>query len=261
MEVGRFRTEQEGVDRCLAVLALGEACWLVPMAGGCRLLVAPAAVARVQHELALYERERVNWPPVYAPDAAAKSRLDLVTPMGWAFLVLLAYRGQVTWPWFTAAGDLDVRAVWGQGEFWRAFTALFLHGDSSHLVSNLFAGVFVFATATSIFGRGRGWLLILLAGVMGNLADAAAHYPNDFRSLGASTAIFGGVGLLTGRALAIALRPHQPHRWRTFFLPLATGLTVLGLYGAGGPQVDVLAHVTGFISGLALGSVAALRRA
>ena len=48
----------------------------------------------------------------------------------------------------------------------------------------------------------------------------------------------------------------HPHRWRGMFVALASGLIVLALYGAGGARIDLGAHVTGFVAGLALGFVA-----
>jgi len=38
------------------------------------------------------------------------------------------------------------------------------------------------------------------------------------------------------------------------FVPLAAGVTLLGLLGAGGLHPDVVAYATGFASGLALGA-------
>ena len=261
-EISRYATAQEGLDHSLVVLALGESCWLVPVGSTYRLLVEPAAVERVRRELALYDQESVGWPPIWNQAVtAASGRFDLVTPLLWAGVVLAVFRAQLRHPEWTDVGSLDALAVWEQGEYWRAFTALFLHGNSAHLVSNLFSGVFVFAAVLSVLGRGRGWLLLGLSGVAGNLLNAAVRYPDEFHSLGASTAIFGAVGLLTGRAVRVTFRPGQPRRWRNFFLPLATGLTVLALYGAGGPEVDVMAHVTGFVAGIVLGIAAGGARA
>ena len=45
----------------------------------------------------------------------------------------------------------------------------------------------------------------------------------------------------------------DPHPWRAVFVPLAAGLTLLGLFGAGDLRTDVGAHVTGFAAGLVLG--------
>jgi membrane associated rhomboid family serine protease len=151
---------------------------------------------------------------------------------------------------------LDSPAVFERGEWWRVVTALFLHADVGHLVSNLVSGIFVFSAVLTTLGRRRGWSLLILTSVVGNLLAAAVKYPGAYQSLGASTAIFAAVGLLTGRALRSVLRGNRPGRWRALFAPLAAGLSVLGLYGAGGQQVDVLAHLTGFTAGLALGFVA-----
>lgn len=251
-----YRTAPEGFDHSLVVLALGHVCWLMPSAAGFRLLVEPAVVGRVRAELGSYDRECLAWPPRFATETTALPRLDLLTPLLWMLAVLAVYRGQSQHPEWTEAGALDATAVFGRGEIWRAFTALFLHANADHLVSNLFGGVFVFAAVLTIFGRARGWLLLSLAAVAANLAVAAMHYPGPYVSLGASTAIFAALGLLTGRAVRLAVETRHPHRWRSFFVPFAAGLTVLALYGAGAPPVDVLAHVSGFAAGALLGFLA-----
>ncbi len=255
-EAGVYATTQEGFDHSLVVLALGYACWLMPFDTGYRLLVETSRVNRVHAELMRYDRECVGWPPPVAPGGPTMARLDFVTPLLWALTVLAVFRGQWLHPEWTDAGELDPAAMFDHGEVWRALTALFLHADSAHLGSNLFGGVFLFAAVLSVFGRVRGWLFIALPAVAGNLAVAAMHYPEPYRSLGASSAIFAALGLLTGRAVRVAGGRGHPHRWRTLFVPSAAGLTVLALYGAGGPLVDVLAHVTGFGAGLLLGLIA-----
>jgi hypothetical protein len=45
------------------------------------------------------------------------------------------------------------------------------------------------------------------------------------------------------------------------FAPLAAGLIVLALYGAGPQPIDVGAHLAGFLVGLATGFVASLTMA
>jgi membrane associated rhomboid family serine protease len=96
--------------------------------------------------------------------------------------------------------------------------------------------------------------------VLGNLAVATVNYPGPYSSVGASTAIFAAVGLLTGRAVRVSWRSSHPHRWRAMFTPFAAGLTVLALHGAGEQRVDVGAHLAGFVAGLALGFAAGIRR-
>ncbi|MBI5381451.1 MAG: rhomboid family intramembrane serine protease [Opitutae bacterium] len=157
-------------------------------------------------------------------------------------------------------GALEPRAIFDRGEVWRPITALLLHGDAGHLTANLISGLFVFSTVLSTIGRSRGALLAVLAAGVGNLAIAALHYPGPYQSLGASTAVFAGLGLLTGRAVRRMAQAPAARRWPAVFVPLAAGATLLGLFGAGALPTDVGAHLTGFAAGLGLGYVAALRR-
>ncbi len=261
VEAGVYSTSAEGFEHGLVVLAMGESYYLAPSDNGYRLLVEPAALAAVREQLAYFDRESIGWPPRPAVEERSVRRLELFTPLLWAFLVMAVFWGQGAWPgMWEEAGALDPRAVFDQGEWWRLATALFLHADVGHLVGNVLSGVFVFAAVVSTIGRRRGWLLLALASLAGSLAVAALNYPGPYRSLGASTAVFAGLGLLTGRAIRVLQRPGRPHRWRTVLGPLATGLTLLGLYGAGEVHTDVGAHLTGFAAGLVLGFAAALAR-
>ncbi len=260
-EAGAYATPGEGFDHGLVVLAMGRPYWLVPSDAGFRLLVEPPALAAVREQLACFDRESLGWPPRPAAGQPAARRFELVAPLLWAVVVLAVFwwQGEQPGRW-EAAGALDTQAVFDQGEWWRPATALFLHADLGHLVSNVVSGVFVFAAVIATIGRRRGWLLLALASLAGNFAVAGLNYPGPYRSLGASTAIFAGLGLLTGRAVRGFRRPDHPHSWRAVFAPLAAGLTLLALFGAGGLHTDVGAHVTGFAAGLVLGFAAALPR-
>lgn len=258
-EAGVYATATAGFDHGLVVLAMGQPFWLVPSEAGYRLLVEPAALAAVGGQLACFDRESLGWPPRAAVEARPARRLELFTPLLWALVVLVVFWSQGVWPGrWEEAGALDARAVFDGGEWWRLGTALFLHADVGHLVSNLLSGIFVFAAVVSTIGRRRGWLLLGLASIAGNLTVAALNYPGPYRSLGASTAIFAGLGLLTGRAIRVLRRPGRPHPWRAMFAPLAAGITLLALFGAGGLQTDVGAHLMGFAAGLVLGFAAGL---
>ena len=260
-EVGVYRTPGEGFEHGLVVLALGYAYWLVPSDAGFRLLVELPVLETVRDQLACFDRESAGWPPRPAAGHPPARRFELTTPLLWACVVLAVFWGQGAQPGrWEAAGALDPQAVFDRGEWWRPATALFLHADLGHLLSNLVSGVFVFAAVIATLGRRRGWLLLGLASLAGNLAVAALNYPGPYRSLGASTAIFAGLGLLTGRAVRGFHQPDRPHPWRAVFAPLAAGLTLLALFGAGGLHTDVGAHLAGFAAGLGLGFAAALPR-
>jgi len=249
---GTYASSAEGFDHGLVVLAMGLSYWLVRDESGYRLLIEGWAAEPVREQLEKFDRESLRWPPPPLPLSTRKA--EFTTPLLWTLVVLAAFTAQTRWPGqLEAVGAIDRDAIFSRGEWWRLGTALFLHADFGHLVSNLVCGLFVFSAVVSTLGRWRGWLLLFLASVAGNLAATAVHYGADYRSLGASTAIFAGLGLLTGRAMLAALQADHPHRWRNLFMPLAAGAALLGLYGAGGPDVDVLAHLMGFSAGLLLG--------
>ena len=144
-----------------------------------------------------------------------------------------------------------------EGEWWRIFTALFLHANWLHLVMNG-AGLWIFGTAVEkTMGRCRFLIVFLLAGALGNLASAfVAHYDV---AIGASGGIFGVIG-----AFAVAVwRLHSPmyHALRrrllvVLALMVATDFTIGGLE----PQVDNLAHVGGFVSGILIAMLLYPRR-
>jgi membrane associated rhomboid family serine protease len=257
-EAGVYESAAEGFDHGLVVLALGQPYWLVASGAQFRLLVEPQALESVREEIACFDRESVGWPPSPPPERQAP-RSEFATPAIWAVLVIAVYCGQGLWPGrLEDAGDMDSQALFDRGEWWRLATALFLHADPGHLVSNVLSGVFAFSAVLTTIGRRRGWLLLALASVTGNLAIAALNYPGPYRSLGASTAIFAGLGLLTGRAIRSASGDGRKRRWQSIFAPMAAGITLLGLFGAGGIQIDVGAHATGFAAGLVWGFIAGI---
>jgi membrane associated rhomboid family serine protease len=257
-EAGAYPTAASGFDHGLVVLAMGRPYWLVPSGGAFRLLVEPQALGDVLGQLECFDRESVGWPPP-PPTRAAARRFELATPLAWAFAVTAVYLGQSFWPGrLEDAGALDAQGVFDRGECWRLPGALFLHADIGHLVSNLVSGVFAFSAVLTTIGLRRGWALLALASVTGNLAAAALNYPGPYRSIGASTAIFAALGLLTGRAIRAVREDRVARGWRSILAPLAAGIVLLGLFGAGGIHIDVAAHASGFAAGLAWGFAAGL---
>ncbi len=259
-EAGVYPTAAAGFEHGLVVLAMGCPYWLLSSDGGYRLLVEPSVLDDVRGELSCFDRESVGWPP--KPPARGEVRkFELATPMLWAVAVALVYLAQGRWPdRLEEAGALDTQAVFDRGEWWRLGTALFLHADLGHLISNVLSGIFAIAAVLSTIGRRQGWLLLAIASATGNLAIAALNYPGPYLSLGASTAIFAALGLLTGRAMRTIGQDAPGRGWRAVLAPLAAGVVLLGLFGAGGIHIDVGAHATGFAAGLAWGFCAGVSR-
>jgi len=138
------------------------------------------------------------------------------------------------------------------GEYYRTAIALLFHGDAAHLAGNV-AGIVFFGTAVcGITGWGAGWLMILVSGIAGNLLNAF-FYQAGHISIGASTAVFGAVGILSGYQFTNRAKQSGQSGWKkSAWLPLACGLALLAFLGAG-EYTDIMAHLFGFASGLLLG--------
>jgi membrane associated rhomboid family serine protease len=252
VEVGRYASEREAADHGLVVLAMRLGYWIEPAPAGYSLWVSAVSADDVRVQLALFDRESANWPPRLRP--LARLRFSWGWPLAWALATIAVYRLQLRWPGrLEVWGALQADAAFGAGEVWRPFTALFLHADLGHLVANLGAGVFLFGLVLGGLGARRGGLALATVAVAGNIAAAALHPWSGYSSIGASTAIFAALGLLTGAAVRDVLRRGMPFSWRALLLPLLAGGSLLALHGSGGLRTDVVAHATGFSAGLLLG--------
>ena len=142
------------------------------------------------------------------------------------------------------------------GEVYRAVTALMIHADAAHLAGNM-VGIVIFGTAVAAeTGWGLGWLMILASGIAGNLLNAGL-YGTGHVSVGASTAVFGALGILSGYQFIRKFRSRG--KWVAALAPLACGLALLGFIGSG-ENVDIMAHLFGFAAGIGMGGVYAVSR-
>jgi membrane associated rhomboid family serine protease len=218
-----------------------------------QLLVPAGRLTAAVHELHLYEEENRSWPP---PSPAARP-LTENTLATLSVLVLLATFYNITRLDFSLPGTsspdwMDLGnanpSQIKDGEWWRLVTALTLHANWLHLFSNLsIGGIFIVSLCREL-GSGLAWSLILGSGVLGNLVNALVQ-PQDHRSVGASTAVFGVVGILAALSM-VRYRNRARKRW---LLPAAAALALLALLGTEGEHTDLGAHLFGFVSGLGLG--------
>jgi rhomboid protease GluP len=152
--------------------------------------------------------------------------------------------------WFARGGADAERIV--AGEWWRTVTALTLHADAPHVVANAAASIVLVGAASSQLGPGVGLWLVLLAGTGGNALTAVAHGTHH-DSVGASTAMFGAIGILAAtRVMSRARRPAARKRW----IVVGASLALLALLGTS-PDADLLAHLFGLLVGGGLGLAAA----
>lgn len=230
-------------------------CRLEHDARGWFLLVPSGCRDKAFEELRLFEAENRDWPPPSPPSRPlAENTLATLS-----VLVLLATFHNLTrldagLPFFSQKDWIGLGTAHAakilDGQWWRLVTALTLHADSLHLFSNLaIGGIFVVFLCREL-GSGLAWSLLLGAGALGNLANAYAQSA-DHNSVGASTAVFGAVGILA----ALSLVRHRRQLQRRWPLPVASALALLALLGTEGKNTDLGAHLFGFLFGTCLGLV------
>jgi rhomboid protease GluP len=168
--------------------------------------------------------------------------------LAWVFLLLVFYWADAT-SGFRTAGTVNSTAV-SHGQWWRLFTAIWLHGDVAHLAANASFGFVLSGLAMGRFGAGVGLLAAYLAGAAGNgvacLLDSEPHH-----SLGASGMVMAYLGLLAAQAIWL-WRSSQPAQ-RYLISGAAAGLMLFILLGLT-PGTDILAHTGGFTFGCILGA-------
>jgi membrane associated rhomboid family serine protease len=219
------------------------------------ILVSAEDHARAAEAIRLYEVENRNWPPRRQRELLPHAR-SLVAPL---LMLLLVLFFSVTGPadrsseWFARGTASSDRIL--HGELWRAVTALTLHADTLHVLGNALTGSIFLSAVNRRLGDGRGPLVVLLAGALGNWMNAVWHRSGHL-SIGASTAVFGAVGVLAATQLALDQR-EKGRPWLERMAPVVGGLALLGMLGAS-PHSDLLAHLFGLGAGLVVGIAASI---
>lgn len=208
-----------------------------------------------ERELKAYEEERDTWERMKTPPPSTwRSAASSGSPV-WVAVMLIAFyvwtgpfdRGNA----LVCGAALDTNRLFS-GEVWRLVTALTVHGGPGHLAGNVVCILLYGYAVCATFGGGLAWILILATGIMGNAVAAMVHGP-DHLSVGASTACFGALGILSACQAIRNLQQFGMSRsvWNRIWLPIGAGLALLSMMGTG-LQSDLLAHLFGFLSGWAL---------
>ncbi len=139
-------------------------------------------------------------------------------------------------------GQLNFRIL-EHGEWWRLFSAIFVHADISHLLSNMLALIFVGSYCEHRFpSKWQFMMNYLLSGVVGNLFTLWIVNPYTF-SLGASGAIAGLYG-----SMIFLLDRNNPH-----FKILSVLFLINFFISSFQPGVGTWAHIFGLLTGLLSG--------
>ena len=138
------------------------------------------------------------------------------------------------------------------GQWWRLFTALFLHFNFLHIFLNMWALWNIGRLSERLFGSGSFLFLYIASGIIASLTSIA--WDPSLTSVGASGAIFG----VFGAFLAFLIRQrHQIPMTIVRRLWISTAAFVLFnlLSGFFQPGIDNAAHVGGLLAGISLGYI------
>ncbi len=180
--------------------------------------------------------------------------------LGLLILLILIFLGEVWWQTqiglplgFSIQGrtlfemGANFTPAFQTGEYWRVFTACFLHVDVLHIGMN---GLGLFYLAPFVernYGGVKMLLAFILTGVAGSLLTNFVHLDSTYLSAGASGGLYGLFGIIfaTGKRYKAQLPPSF-QTWINQNL----GLMIVFSFA---PQIDAAGHFGGLGVGLLLG--------
>ena len=137
-------------------------------------------------------------------------------------------------------------SVWGpairEGQYYRLFTGIFLHGGILHLLFNCYALYVIGSQVENFLGRIKFAIIYLVAGISGALFSVI--FGGNFASIGASGAIFGLMGALV--YFGYHYRVYLGTVIKSQIIPLIVLNLLLGFCM---PGIDNFAHIGGLIGG------------
>ena len=196
-----------------------------------------------------------EYPPQYPPASATPQQISVRTPQGKPLVTytllglsvaiyILQWATQSFFGFdYPAALGLKVNELIIQGQIWRLFTPMFLHGSILHIALNMYALLAFGPQLERYYGHGRYLALYLVSGFAGNVASFLFSLAP---SLGSSTAIFGLLG-----AEAVFLYRNRKlfggsaQRALVNLITIAVINLVIGL----SPGIDNWGHIGGLVGG------------
>ena len=155
---------------------------------------------------------------------------------------------QLDWELFLR-GALIPQAVVLDGEVYRLFTAMFLHGSLGHVFFNVYALLIIGRGMEPIFGRLRFLLIYLLGGLSGSALSLLLGGV-DSASVGASGAVFAifaaqAMHLYQNRRVYAKVRAQLQHMAIIIAINLMIGFLP-------GSRIDNWGHIGGMLGGALL---------
>jgi rhomboid protease GluP len=183
-----------------------------------------------------------------------------------AVFLLMAFRFSSTSPTSSqllAFGADNGGRVLIDGEWWRLVTATFVHAGPLHIATNMWCLWNLGLLGEPLLGPIGMIAVYLLTGVAGNLLSIAVNPgafgdPDGLVGVGASGAVFGlaGVLIVLLKSKLLPIPAFELKRLRRSVIYFAILNFVIGAstwFFPSPVRIDNMAHLGGFLSGLALG--------
>lgn len=168
--------------------------------------------------------------------------------------ILVFFLSNSVMGWMYEKGAMITEVVLRYGEYYRVFTAIFLHADTVHLMNNMLMLLLLGAIVENYTGHAFFFFLYMLSGLFGNMISMAYEIQNNLSwiSVGASGAIMGLVGLVVIWLVK---------NWSSFVhnrsikirLLLLSLFIIQALFFQKG--ANIAAHFGGFVTGIVLGVI------
>lgn len=144
-------------------------------------------------------------------------------------------------------GGMNNQLVAIKGQWWRLFTAQFLHIGWLHIASNAVMIYYLGQFLEPLLGHWRFLGIYLLSGIGGNLLSFGLGSDVTV-SAGASTSLFGLFGAVIAMYLANRQVPQMTYLGKQA-IALAVINIVLDLFAS---DIDILGHIGGLVAGFLL---------
>lgn len=150
--------------------------------------------------------------------------------------------------WFKATFS-GVNLYITEGEYWRLFTPIFMHGGFTHALFNSFSLVLFGPALERLIGKGKFLFVYLTAGIIANVATLLLE-PLTYVHVGSSGAIFG----LFGYYISIILfRKNLLSQQNSQTILIISALSVVMTFIQ--PNINITAHIFGLLGGFLIGAI------
>lgn len=179
----------------------------------------------------------------------------ILMAMNIIYFFILEYMGSTENTLFMLKhGALYYANVFQKHEYYRLVTCMFMHFGFAHLLNNMFSLYLLGSEAEKFYGKIRFTIIYVVSGIFASLSSVLYQQSIGGYSIsaGASGAIYGVMGALLVRIV------EGRRKNMSAFSKMGLVLILLIMAGQNSGNVDNIAHIGGFVTGMICGIVSYL---